>query len=126
MIAHELGHVTGGHAVRLNGGAKEATAITILCLLLGVAAVAAGGGDAGMGIMSLGQQAAMGKFLAFTRAQELSADAAGAAYLGKAGIIGGAASSSSRSSRIRNFASRSTPRTAMTAPTRCRANASRR
>ena len=39
VIAHELGHVTGGHAV-LNLGAKEATGISILSLLLGAAAAA--------------------------------------------------------------------------------------
>ena len=44
----------------------------ILSLVLGAAAMAAGAGDAGMGIMMAGQQAAMGKFLAFTRAQETS------------------------------------------------------
>jgi predicted Zn-dependent protease len=41
-----------------------------------------------MGILSAGQQAAMGSFLAFTRAQESSADQAGAAYLSKAGVSG--------------------------------------
>jgi predicted Zn-dependent protease len=53
-----------------------------------VAAAAAGAGDAAMGVLAAGQQAAMGKFLAFTRVQESSADAAGAQYLSKAGISG--------------------------------------
>ena len=34
-----------------------------------------------MGIIAAGQQAAMGRFLAFTRIQENSADQAGATYL---------------------------------------------
>jgi predicted Zn-dependent protease len=38
--------------------------------------------------MGLGQQAAMGSFLAFSRVQESSADAAGASYLTKAGVSG--------------------------------------
>lgn len=88
VIAHELGHVAGGHAIRFGEGAKAATSITLLSLLLGVAAMAAGGGDAGMGIIAAGQQAAEGKFLAFSRTQESSADAAGASYLNKAGISG--------------------------------------
>jgi len=88
VIAHELGHVAGGHVIRINEGAKEATSISILSLLLGAAAIAAGAGDAGAGIMAAGQQAAMGKFLAFSRTQEASADAAGASYLSKAGISG--------------------------------------
>ena len=87
VIAHELGHVTGGHAV-FNGGAKAATGISLLSLLLGAAAAAAGGGEAAMGVLMAGQQAAMGKYLAFSRAQEATADAAGAEYLSKAGITG--------------------------------------
>ncbi len=87
VIAHELGHVTGGHAV-FDGGSKAASGISILSLLLGVAAAAAGAGDAAMGVMMAGQQAAMGKYLAFSRTQEASADAAGAQYLSKAGLSG--------------------------------------
>lgn len=88
VLAHELGHVMGGHAIRVNDGAKTATNISLLSLLLGAAAIAAGGGEAGMGIMMAGQQAALGKFLAFSRVQESTADAAGAQYLSKAGISG--------------------------------------
>ncbi|MDZ3830621.1 MAG: M48 family metalloprotease [Sphingopyxis sp.] len=88
VLAHELGHIMGGHAIRVNDGAKTATSISLLSLLLGAAAIAAGGGEAGMGIMMAGQQAALGKFLAFTRVQESTADAAGAQYLSTAGISG--------------------------------------
>ena len=87
VIAHELGHVTGGHAV-FNPGAKSATGISLLSLLLGAAAAAAGGGEAAMGVLMAGQQAAMGKFLAYNRSQEASADAAGAKYLSTARISG--------------------------------------
>ena len=89
VIAHELGHVAGGHSIRLQEGAKGATAISIATLVLGALALAAGaGGDAGMGIIAAGQQAALGKFLAFSRTQEATADQAGALYLSKAGISG--------------------------------------
>ena len=89
VIAHELGHVAGGHSIRLQEGAKEATGITIATMVLGALAIAAGaGGDAGMALMMAGQQAAMGKFLAFSRTQEATADQAGANYLSKAGITG--------------------------------------
>jgi predicted Zn-dependent protease len=87
VIAHELGHITGGHAIG-NGGAKAATGISLLSLLLGAAAAAAGGGEAAMGVIMAGQQAALGKYLAFSRAQEATADAAGAQFLSKAGISG--------------------------------------
>ncbi|WP_197460157.1 M48 family metalloprotease [Sphingorhabdus sp. M41] len=88
VMAHELGHITGGHIIRFDEGVKTATGITILSLVLGAAAIAAGAGDAGMGILAAGQQAAMGKFLAFSRVQERSADSAGARYLSEAGISG--------------------------------------
>ena len=88
VIAHEMGHIAGGHIVRIDEGAKAATGITILSLLLGAAAVAAGAGDAGMAIMSGGQSVAMDNFLAFSRTQESTADQAGASYLEKAHISG--------------------------------------
>jgi predicted Zn-dependent protease len=88
VIAHELGHIAGGHIVRASEGANAATGISVLSLLLGAAAMAAGAGDAGMGIMMAGQQAAMGKYLAFSRTQESSADMAGASYLEKAHLSG--------------------------------------
>jgi predicted Zn-dependent protease len=88
VIAHEIGHIAGGHIVRFGEGAKAATGITLLSLLLGAAAMAAGGAEAGMGMLMAGQQAAMGKFLAYSRVQEGSADAAGASYLAKANVTG--------------------------------------
>jgi predicted Zn-dependent protease len=88
VIAHELGHVAGGHSIRMGEGEKASTGIMLATLVLGALAMAAGAGDAGMGIMMAGQQAALGKFLAFTRTQESSADQAGAKYLSTAGISG--------------------------------------
>jgi predicted Zn-dependent protease len=87
VIAHELGHVVGGHAISDAGG-KAAGGISLLSLLLGAAAAAAGAGDAAIGVLMAGQQAAMGKYLAFSRSQEATADAAGASFLSKAGISG--------------------------------------
>ena len=88
VIAHELGHVSGGHAIRIAQGSSEATGITLATMILGALAVAAGAGDAGLGIMMAGQRAALGRLLAFSRTQESSADAAGAAYLSTAGVSG--------------------------------------
>lgn len=88
VIAHELGHITGGHVSLASRGFQEATGISILSMVLGIAAIAAGGGEAGAGILAAGQQAAMGKYLAFSRQQEASTDAAGAKYLNAAGITG--------------------------------------
>ena len=88
VIAHELGHIADGHVVLADAGLKPAMGISILSLVLGIAAIAAGAGEAGAGILAAGQQAAMGKFLAFTRVQEATADATGAKFLRKAGISG--------------------------------------
>ncbi|MEQ9663289.1 MAG: M48 family metalloprotease [Parasphingopyxis sp.] len=88
VIAHELGHVEGGHIIRLGEGAQEATGISLLSLLVGAAAIAMGAGDAGIGILSAGSRAAIGRFLSYSRVQESSADLAGARYLSQAGISG--------------------------------------
>lgn len=88
VIAHELGHIEGGHVIRFGEGVSAATGFSIATLILAAAAIAVGAGQAGMGILAAGQQAALGKFLAFTRAQEGVADASGARYLAAAGISG--------------------------------------
>ena len=88
VVAHELGHVVAGDAIRSGQGEKQATGISILSLVLGAVALAAGAGDAGMGIMMAGQRAALGEMLAFTRGQEATADATGSRLLSKAGISG--------------------------------------
>lgn len=88
VIAHELGHIALGHSITRSENASKAGNITILSLLLGLAAVAAGAGEAGLGIIGAGQQAALGKFLAHTRGEESGADVAGAKYLSKAGLTG--------------------------------------
>jgi predicted Zn-dependent protease len=88
VAAHETGHITGGHGATRDDAGRAATGITLLSLLLGAGAIAAGAGDAGAAILMGGQTAAMGNFLAFTRTQESSADQAGAKFLDKAGVSG--------------------------------------
>ena len=88
VFAHELGHIVGGHVIRGGEGAKPAMSITLLSLLLGAAAAVAGAPEAGLGIFMAGQQAAMGKYMAFSRTQEATADAASVKFLAGAGISG--------------------------------------
>ena len=89
ILAHELGHIAGGHAVRFGSeGGSTATGISLLSLVAAAGAIAAGAGDAGMALLGLGQRAAVGTVLSFTRQQESRADQAGAAYLNTAGISG--------------------------------------
>jgi len=88
VIAHELGHIADGHVVLADAGIRPAMGITLLSLVLGIAAMAAGSADAGAGIMAAGQQAGLGKYLAFSRTTESSADAAAVRFLDTAGITG--------------------------------------
>ena len=88
VLAHELGHITGGHVISGPQAAGNAMKIQLLSMLAGVAAMLAGAGDAGMAAMALGQQAAMGTYLSFSRTQEASADAASVNFLRCAGISG--------------------------------------
>ena len=88
VIAHELGHIADGHVITSEQGTKPAMGIYLLSMVLGLAAMAAGGGEAGAGILAAGQQAAMGKYLAFSRVQEATADASAVRYLDTAGITG--------------------------------------
>ena len=89
VIAHELGHVEGGGAEnQVTAGANSATHISLLSLLLGAAAIAAGAGEAGMAAMMAGQTAAQGKFLAYDRGVEGGADAAAVRHLNDAHLSG--------------------------------------
>jgi len=88
VLAHELGHITGGHVISGPQAASNAMKIQVLSMLAGIAAALAGAGDAGMAAMALGQQAAMGTYLSFSRTQEASADAASVGFLKCAGVSG--------------------------------------
>lgn len=88
VLAHETGHISGAHLAGRRDGAGAPTAITFASMLLGVAAIAAGAPDAGIGIIAGGQQAAARTFFSFTRVQEASADQAAARFLEGAGLSG--------------------------------------
>lgn len=88
VIAHETGHISGGHLTRRKEAIEDATVPYIISMLLGVAAIAAGSPDAGVGIMAGGSQVAQRSILAFTRQQESSADQAGMTFLDKTGQSG--------------------------------------
>jgi predicted Zn-dependent protease len=88
VIAHEIGHIEGGDVVRTEAGAVGAMRISLLSLLLGAAAIAAGAPEAGMAALMAGQSAAQGKFLAYSRQQEGSADASAVRHLNDAKVTG--------------------------------------
>lgn len=83
VIAHETGHMSGGHVQRIDEAVKPATSISILGLLLGAAAIAGGAPEAGIGLITGSQNAAQRTVLKFRRVQEASADQAAVQFLEK-------------------------------------------
>ncbi len=75
VLAHETGHVVGGHTIRLASemGKAQTTAL-ITTILGGIAAVASGRGDVGMAIMLGGMSSATGMLNAYRQSEENSAD----------------------------------------------------
>jgi predicted Zn-dependent protease len=81
VLAHETGHIAGGHLIRDSGAIQKAMIPMLLSTVVGLAAMVAGAGAAGMAIMGLGQTAAQAQFNAFSRPQEATADQMGQRYL---------------------------------------------
>ena len=89
VLAHETGHIAGGHVARLPEEMRNAMIRSIAGMLLGGAAAAAGGGGGAAAAGALGGQAmAQGELFAFSRAQEQAADQAGMTYLDRLGWSG--------------------------------------
>lgn len=85
VIAHETGHISGGHLARLQDRMKDASITAILAMIVGAGAAVAGGGAAGMAVMTGGMGLAQGNLLSFSRTQEASADQAGMRFLEETG-----------------------------------------
>jgi predicted Zn-dependent protease len=81
VVAHELGHVTGGHIVRMQERIKELYSRSIITSLLGVAAIAGGVPNVGGAILSGSGHGLERGVLKFSRENEYSADQAGFKYL---------------------------------------------
>jgi predicted Zn-dependent protease len=82
VIAHETGHIAGGHLVRIQDELHNATVEGIAAMLLGIGAgVASGNSSVGMGAAALGQTIAQRDILKYSRTQEASADQAGMSFL---------------------------------------------
>jgi predicted Zn-dependent protease len=88
VIAHETGHMAGGHLVRSQEAMSGMRLPMIASMVLGVGAMAAGAGDAGMAIIAGGSQIAQRTMLSYSREQESRADQAGATYLERANMSG--------------------------------------
>lgn len=85
VIAHEVGHIAGGHVARRDEALGGARGVAGLGMLAAIAAAAGGSVEAGVAIASASQQAAQRSALAHSRAEEASADQAGLRYMTSAG-----------------------------------------
>ncbi len=86
IIAHETGHMAGGHLSRLSGRVKAGSRAALVASVLGlITALATGSGQAGAAISAGGQGIALGSILAFNRAQESAADQAAMKFLDQTG-----------------------------------------
>tara|TARA_B100000315_G_scaffold191946_1_gene182317 strand:- start:1334 stop:2641 length:1308 start_codon:yes stop_codon:yes gene_type:complete len=82
VLAHELGHITGKHHVRIYEQLGKARIISIVGIILGGAAtLATGDSDALAAIGGGAQTLSQRSFLNFSRAQEGSADQSGFRFL---------------------------------------------
>lgn len=87
VVAHEAGHISGGHLARLQDELRNAETTSILAMILGTAAgIATGDGRVAGAIISGGNQAAFSNLLKYSRTQESAADAAGLKYLDSTGM----------------------------------------
>lgn len=86
VMAHETGHIAGGHLLRGQQAIKNAQIGAVLTYLLGAAAIAGGGGDAGTAIIAASNHTATRQILAYTRGNEQAADQAALSYLDAIGI----------------------------------------
>jgi len=88
VLAHETGHLAGGHLVQRGIQMEKASKFAIISMLLGAAAMVGGSlagqknaGQLGQGIMLGGQGLAQRNILSYVRAQEASADQAAVKFL---------------------------------------------
>lgn len=85
VFAHETGHIIGGHLVRLRDRLEKAQVLSVLGLLAGAGAAAAGSAQGGAAIIAGSQGATQRTLLAYQREEELAADRAGVTLLNKTG-----------------------------------------
>lgn len=90
VIAHETGHITGGHMAALRARIAKDQTRALLAQLLGIGLMVAGGvagaqdlGSAGQGVLYGGNEIIMRSLLAERRQQESAADQAGLVFLGR-------------------------------------------
>ena len=94
VMAHETGHIAGGHLARLREAVERAQIIAALGMIVGAAGVAAsaatggarsGVGEAAPGAITAGAHMGMRSLLSYQRGEEAAADRAAIGYLNATG-----------------------------------------
>jgi len=85
VIAHETGHIAGGHEARRAINIRNARGPALLGALVAIAAGAAGGGEAGAAALAGSQSAILRTLLSYNRGEEAAADQAALSYLDRTG-----------------------------------------
>ncbi len=86
VLAHETGHIVGGHSVRLYDNMQKAQRTALISTILGgIAAVASGRGDVGVAIMAGGMGTAQNFFSSYRVSEENAADTTGIRLIQKIG-----------------------------------------
>ena len=88
VMAHETGHIEGGHLARNYEAQQQAMRPALISLTLGVLAIAAGAPDAGAAILSGSGQFAQSEYVRHTQVQESAADQAAVTFLDASGQSG--------------------------------------
>lgn len=88
VIAHEAGHIVGGHLVRSDYGRRSAYGSMLIAAGLGLAAILAGEEGAGAAIVAGAPQFGALEILAYTRVNESAADQYAAQFLERTGQSG--------------------------------------
>ncbi len=88
VIAHETGHITGGHIVRSDYGNRSAYGSMLIAAGVGLAAILAGEGQAGALILGGSQQFGALEALSYSRVNEAAADQYAAEYMDRTGQSG--------------------------------------
>ena len=74
VIAHEIGHITGGHLARGAEAIAKSQGPALIGTILGLGSILAGAGDVGIALITGSQQLAIRNFLTYSRGQEAAAD----------------------------------------------------
>jgi predicted Zn-dependent protease len=85
VIAHETGHIAGGHNVTRRQAMEAGNLTSMVSIGLGVLAIAAGAPDAGMALIGSAPQFGLLTLLKYTRNEESAADQYGIGFLEKTG-----------------------------------------